>query len=93
MTAAATDDSMPEITMPNAGTPLLEMRLSRCGNRPSLAAASGISALIMIQPFSAPKPEMMTAIAMTSPHTVLVADMLVGAGEPPPAWPGPLPPE
>jgi hypothetical protein len=35
-----------------------------------LAAASGISAQIMVQPLSAPKPEMMTAIAMTCPVQV-----------------------
>src|SRR5215469_6213635 len=46
------------------------MRLNRSGNRPSLAAARGISALIMIQPLSAPKPEMMTAIAITLPAQV-----------------------
>src|SRR5215469_3427779 len=68
--ATATDDSTPEITMPNAGTPFLEMRLNSSGNRPSWAAASGISALIMIQPLSAPKPEIMTATAITLPAQV-----------------------
>src|SRR5215468_8799007 len=68
--ATATDDSRPEITMPNAGTPFFDMRLNRSGNRPSLAAARGISALIMIQPLSAPKPEMMTAMAITLPAQV-----------------------
>src|SRR5215467_426804 len=63
----ATDDSTAEASTPNAGTPLLEIRLNRSGNRPSLAAASGISALIMTQPLSAPKPEMMTARAITLP--------------------------
>src|SRR5215471_9076263 len=53
------------MTTPTAGTPFLEMRLNRSGNKPSLAAARGISALIMIQPLSAPKPEMMTAMAIT----------------------------
>ena len=51
--------------MPKAGTPFLERRLNRSGKSPSLAAASGISAQIMVQPFSAPKPEMMTTTAMT----------------------------
>src|SRR6516165_11868821 len=66
----ATDDNTAEATTPNAVTPLLEMRWNRSGNRPSLAAASGISALIMTQPLSAPKPEMMTAAAITLPAQV-----------------------
>src|SRR5262245_56602971 len=68
MTAA--DDSRPETTTPNAGTPFFDMGLNRFGNRPSLAAARGISGLIMIHPLSAPKPEMMTAIANTLPTQV-----------------------
>ena len=44
--------------MPYAGTPFLDIRLNCCGNRPSSAAASGISAQIIVQPFSAPNPEM-----------------------------------
>src|SRR5215467_1300867 len=68
MTAA--DERTAETTTPNAGTPLVEICLNRCGNRPSLAAASGISALIMTQPLRAPKPEMMTATAMTLPAQV-----------------------
>ena len=43
--------------MPNAGTPRPDSRPNASGNSPSLAAASGISAQIMVQPFSAPKPE------------------------------------
>ena len=35
-----------------------------------MAAASGISAQIIVQPVSAPKPEMMTAIAITLPAQV-----------------------
>src|SRR5215472_12827778 len=66
----AMEASTVEATMPNAGTPLLDMRLKRSGNRPSSAAASGISAQIMVQPLSAPKPEMMTAIAITLPAQV-----------------------
>ena len=66
----ATEASTVEATMPNAGTPFLEMRLNRSGNRPSFAAASGISAQIMVQPLRAPKPEMMTAMAITLPAQV-----------------------
>ena len=46
----ATEASTVEITMPNVGTPVPESRLNRSGNRPSLAAARGISAQIMVQP-------------------------------------------
>ena len=46
------------------------MRLNCSGNSPSFAAASGISAQIIVQPFSAPKPEMMTTIAITLPAQV-----------------------
>ena len=56
--------------MPTIGTPLGERRLNCSGNSPSLAAASGISAQIIVQPFSAPKPEMITTIAMTLPAQV-----------------------
>ena len=42
--------------MPNAGTPRAESRSNALGNSPSFAAASGISAQIMVQPLSAPKP-------------------------------------
>src|SRR5215831_11205651 len=66
----ATDDRRAETTTPNAGTPLRDRRLNRSGNRPSLTTASGISALIMTQPFSAPKPEMMTATAIRLPAQV-----------------------
>src|SRR6478736_5642580 len=58
----AIDASTVEATMPNAGTPFLDMCLNR--------AASGISAQIMVQPLSAPNPEMMTATAMTLPAQV-----------------------
>src|ERR1700751_908603 len=66
----ATEASTVEARIPYGGTPFFEMRLNRSGNRPSLAAASGISAQIMVQPLSAPKPEMMTAMASTSPAQV-----------------------
>src|SRR3974390_744539 len=60
---ASTVDAM----TPNAGTPDADRRLKRSGKRPSLAAASGISAQIMVQPLRAPNPEMMTASAITLP--------------------------
>src|SRR5215471_7609658 len=63
----AMDASTVEAMMPNAGTPEEDMRLNRSGKRPSFAAASGISAQIMVQPFSAPKPEMITARAIRLP--------------------------
>ena len=66
----AIEASTVDATMPNAGTPFFEMRLNGSGKRPSFAAASGISAQIMVQPLSAPKPEMMTAMAMTLPAQV-----------------------
>src|SRR5215467_4975703 len=52
------------------GHPVLGYVLEALGDRPSSAAASGISAQIMVQPFSAPRPEMMTAIAITLPAQV-----------------------
>src|ERR1700729_1462113 len=66
----AMEASAVEAMMPNQGTWFLDMRLKRAGNRPSLAAASGISAQIMVQPVSAPNPEMMTARAITLPAQV-----------------------
>ena len=66
----AIDARIVEATMPKAGTPVLERRLNWAGNRPSFAAASGISAQIIVQPFSAPKPEMMTMMAITLPGHV-----------------------
>ena len=66
----AIEASAVEAMMPNAGTPAFDSRLNCCGNRPSFAAASGISAQIMVQPFRAPKPEMMTAMAITLPAQV-----------------------
>src|SRR5215469_12395810 len=59
-----------EAMMPNQGTCLADICLNRSGNRPSLAAASGISAQIMVQPLRAPKPEMMTAMAIRLPAQV-----------------------
>ena len=44
----ATDASTVEDTMPNWGTPLSDRRPNRPGKRPPLAAASGISAQIVI---------------------------------------------
>src|SRR5258707_15614760 len=66
----AMEASTVEAMMPNQGTWFLDICLKRPGNRPSLAAASGISAQIMVQPFSAPKPETMTARAITLPAQV-----------------------
>src|SRR5437764_13548762 len=68
--AIAIEASAVEAMMPNAGTWLEDMRLNRSGNRPSFAAASGISAQIMVQPTSAPNPEMITARAITLPAQV-----------------------
>src|SRR3954463_13576277 len=66
----AIDARAVEETMPNAGTPVLEIRLKRAGNRPSSAAALGISAQIMVQPLRAPRPETTTASAITLPAQV-----------------------
>ena len=49
--------------MPKAGTPRPDSSPNLRGKSPSLAAASGISAQIMVQPFRAPMPETMTAAA------------------------------
>src|SRR3954447_22999481 len=68
--AIAIDARAVEAMMPNAGTPLLDSCLKRSGNRPSFAAASGISAQIIVQPFSAPSPEMMTMTDMRLPQNV-----------------------
>src|SRR4051812_20659231 len=68
--AIATEASTVDAMIPNAGTPFDESFLNWLGNRPSLAAASGISAQIIVQPLSAPSPEMITAIAMMSPAHV-----------------------
>ena len=61
----AIDARIVEATMPKAGTPFFDSRLNWSGKSPSLAAARGISAQIIVQPFSAPKPEMMTTTAIT----------------------------
>jgi hypothetical protein len=45
----ATEARTVEITTPNVGTPVPESRLNRSGNSPSLAAARGIWAQIMVQ--------------------------------------------
>lgn len=66
-TITATDASTVEVTTPNAGTPLPDSRLNRAGSSPSCAAATGISAQIIVQPFSAPSPETITATAMRFP--------------------------
>src|SRR6516164_4307928 len=66
----AIDARTVEAITPKAGTPDEDIRLKRSGKSPSLAAASGISAQIMVQPTSAPNPEMMTARAITLPAQV-----------------------
>src|SRR3954467_2384724 len=66
----ASDASEVEATIPNAGTPWLFSALKRAGNNPSRAAAIGTSAVISVQPFSAPKPEITTTAAITSPQKV-----------------------
>jgi hypothetical protein len=43
-------------------------RLEAIGTNPSLAAASGMSAVIRVQPFSAPQPETSTPAAITLPR-------------------------
>src|SRR3954470_4823405 len=66
----ASDASEVEATIPNAGTPWLFSALKRAGNNPSRAAAIGTSAVISVQPFSAPKPEITTTAAITLPQRV-----------------------
>jgi hypothetical protein len=44
----AIEASTMEAMMPKTGTPVLDRRLNCGGNSPSLAAASGISAEIMV---------------------------------------------
>src|SRR5690348_8008058 len=65
--------------MPTAGTPRLDSRPNGAGNRPSRAAARGISAQIIVQPFSAPRPETMTAMAVRSPAQVPPAIVLAAS--------------
>jgi len=64
----ASEASNVDAMIPNAGTPWLLSALKRSGNNPSLAAASGISAVISVQLFSAPKPEKTTTAAITLPR-------------------------
>src|SRR5919197_5816733 len=66
----ASDASDVDATIPKAGTPCVLSVLKRSGNNPSLAAASGTSAVISVQPFSAPKPETTTTAAITLPQSV-----------------------
>ena len=65
MMIIAIDASAVDAMIPKAGTPARDICLKRSGKSPSLAAASGISAQIIVHPFNAPKPEMITATAMT----------------------------
>src|SRR3954465_10347849 len=82
----AIDASAVDATIPNAGTSALFIRLKRAGNNPSLAAAGGIWAQIIVQPTSAPRPEMITAIDITSPaqlpRSITLAASENGAVEP-----------
>jgi hypothetical protein len=66
----AIDASAVDTTIPKAGIPRPLRRSKRSGNSPSFAAARGISAVIIVQPLSAPMPEMTTAAAMTLPQKV-----------------------
>src|SRR5690242_19542301 len=63
----AIDASVVDATIPNAGMPTAFSRLKRSGKSPSLAAASGISAQIIVQPTRAPRPDTITATDITSP--------------------------
>src|SRR4051812_23383818 len=65
--AIAMEASVVEAMIPNAGTRLDDSRPNCSGNNPSRAAANGISAQIIVQPFSAPMPEMMTTTLITLP--------------------------
>ena len=56
-----------ETTMPKAGTPRVESRSNRSGNKPSLDAASGTSAASIVQPLRAPKPDTTTRKATRAP--------------------------
>src|SRR5215470_374366 len=75
----ATLASTVDATMPAAGVPRPDSRPNAGGNSPSLAAANGISAQIMVQPFSAPMPETMTASAIRSPAQVPPPAMVFAA--------------
>src|SRR3954453_7639515 len=72
----ATLASTVEPMMPTAGTPRLDRRRNGVGNSPSFAAASGISAQIIVHPLSAPKPETTTAAATRYPAHVPPAIVL-----------------
>ena len=52
---------------PQMGTPALLTLAKNWGNRPSFAAACGISAQIIVQPFSAPIPEITTKADINLP--------------------------
>src|SRR4051812_41768481 len=66
----AIDASTVEAMIPYAGTPEADSFLNCSGNSPSSAAALGISAQIIVHPFSAPNPETMTARAIRLPAQV-----------------------
>src|SRR4051812_26861437 len=81
LTVMATEASTVEAMMPTAGTARRESLPKLAGKSPSRAAANGISAQIMVQPFSAPSPEMTTAIAMRSPAQVPPPAIALAAAE------------
>src|SRR6476620_3267827 len=66
----ATEASVVDAMTPNVGTLVCDNRLNRSGKSPSLAAARGISALIIVHAVRAPKPEMMTMTLMRLPAQV-----------------------
>src|SRR5437868_3884391 len=69
-TSSITEVRTEPTRMPFIGTPRLDSLANICGNMPSLAAAIGISATSMVQPFRAPIPEMMAQAAITTPPAV-----------------------
>src|SRR5512132_4180808 len=77
----AIDASAVEATMPSAGTWRFETRPNAAGKSPSLAAARGISAQIIVHPLRAPMPEMITAMATLSPAHEPLPTMVFAATE------------
>src|SRR3954451_18070653 len=63
----AREASVVEAMIPTDGMPRDDSCPKTFGKGPSLAAASGISAQIMVQPLRAPMPEMMTSAATRLP--------------------------
>jgi hypothetical protein len=63
--STAIDARAVDATIPRAGIPRRFMVPKRSRNRPSSAAARGISAVTIVQPFRAPIPETITTAAIT----------------------------